>query len=110
MTADDRAAVAELAADVERRAVLDPAEHGYTTAGMARLCRAVPALLDALATAERERDQALAALARIELDKVATAEQCVVVAAHGSLASGQLTDSQIIAAAARHTIGGDSRG
>ncbi|MCK9930002.1 hypothetical protein MXD62_23020 [Frankia sp. Mgl5] len=80
----------------------------------ARLIRdginALPGLLDDLDAAERERDQALAALAWIELDMPPTQADIDLVAARGAAVAGQLTDAQIHAAAARHHIGGTNHG
>lgn len=73
---------------------------------------ALPALLAALDTAERERDQALAALARIENGANSTGDE--QKAAHlawlgdGLVArTRRSTHAQIIAAAARLNIGGE---
>lgn len=65
------------------------------------------ALVAALETAERQRDQALAALARIENDKAATLDELEVSGMEDAADEGRVHDAQIIAAVARHTIGGN---
>lgn len=80
-----------------------------SAAALARtLWAEVRRLRSALEQAAAERDQALAALARIELDEPATPDERALVAARGSEWPGQMTDQQIIAAAARHHIGGQA--
>ncbi len=64
--------------------------------------------VDAGARLVVERDQALAALARIEQDEPATADEWRITGAADW--DRMVTDAQIIAAAARHHIGGNDRG
>ncbi|OHV42224.1 hypothetical protein BBK14_11425 [Parafrankia soli] len=70
---------------------------------IAAAVNALPELLDALDTAERERDQALAALARIERGEAATPAERAASTWWGT---NDYEHGQAIAAAARHTIGG----